>query len=156
MPYETISECVAIRARVVFPDKPAFTPEESNQIIRDLVKKVERYGHERGRDMRADYHESIDPSGKRITEAVIESKDKVIQGKINYNDKVFDFRSCVNTKCRIDAEFDFMSEDNTLEDEYLGLTELLQNAQKEYGEKYKYKHKGVLGGLINVLEALGW
>jgi len=105
-----------------------FKPEKSNKIIKGLVKRIGRYEELRG--IETEYHKAILNNGKeRIRLVNIKSKDKIIEGKIEYNSAYKDPRDALNldSYCGyINLEFRFNSKDPRDKQEYLGLIKIIR------------------------------
>lgn len=103
-----------------------FKPEESNEIISGLVRRIEQYEQNRG--MKIDYDKVMTDMRERIVRAKMKSEDNVVQGVIVYSpSKSFEKDlGRVGSNAVISAMFYFNSEDESLRSEYQGLAKLIR------------------------------
>ena len=106
-----------------------FSPEKSNNIIKNLIKKIEEYV--KTRELKVRYETNTNSQGReRIIKAIIKSKDKVIEGLIEYNPKGVYSLGTIGGRTYsgyIQAEFNFNSTDPKDRQEYLGLVRIIKS-----------------------------
>lgn len=127
MEYETIK---SKRSKFGFPKSLwfDFSPEKSDEIIKNLVNRIEEY--ERAREMETKYESTIDKKGnQRIIKAKIQSSNGLVKGEINYEPPGTEgfLHVGFNHNARINAEFHFESTDPNDMEEYLGLVRIIKS-----------------------------
>lgn len=105
-----------------------FSPKQSDKIILNLVKKIEEYGQKANRNIQTNYFKYGDGTAKRIVEVIMNSKDDIIQGTINYIRSAWIPVSMFASRRNgtVVAKFNFNSNDESLKNEYQGLSKILQ------------------------------
>jgi hypothetical protein len=98
--------------------------EKSNNIIVDLVDKIQDY--EQKREMEVDYEKSHEKYGERIAQATIKSKDGVVDCVIKYKYPTV----MTERNGMICANLYFNSEDESLKEEFNGLVKILTSKLK--------------------------
>jgi len=106
-----------------------FSPEKSDEIIMNLVGRIEEYKKER--KMKTEYELIIDNKGnQRISKAKMQSSDGLVKGEINYEPPGTGgglFYLSFNYNAKIEARFNFNSTDSNNIKEYLGLAEIIKS-----------------------------
>lgn len=101
----------------------------SNEIITNLVKKIEQYEQAREMETKYYYYKKITNQGEKIKKIKMKSKDKIIVGKIKYlpqeNAGLAFYTMPISAS--IEAEFNFNSNNEADKTEYQGLVKLIKN-----------------------------
>lgn len=114
-----------LRERKSFLSKKDFKPKESDEIIMNLIKRIEDWGGDWKREV--DLTRTVSPGGEeRITEVRIKGKDGVVKGVIEYGFAGICSAGIGERNGRVTADFDFNSGDISSKEKYLELAKILR------------------------------
>jgi len=101
----------------------------SNEIITNLVEKIEQYEQARKIEIKYYYHKKITNQREKIKKIKMKSKDKIIVGKIKYlpqeNAGLLFYTMPISAS--IKAELNFNSNNPADKQEYQGLVKIIKN-----------------------------